>query len=199
MALGRRKQSRQEDFWIPVTELPRSEGHVFYHQLNRLLREAGFDQHVESLCRAYYHDTMGRPGIPPGVYFRMLLVGYFEGLSSQRGIAWRCADSLSLRSFLGVALTDKTPEHSSMTRIRKRLPEEVFEQVFTFVLQVAVEYGLLKGKTIAVDSTTLEANAAMKSLVRRETGEDWKTYVRGLAAAEGIANPTDEELRRFDK
>jgi hypothetical protein len=129
----------------------------------------------------------------------MLFVGYFEGLSSQRGIAWRCADSLSLRSFLGLGLVEKTPEHSSMTRIRKRLPEEVFEQVFTFVLKVAVEHGLLRGKTIAVDATTLEANAAMKSLVRRDTGEDWKAYVRGLAAAEGMEDPTDEELRRFDK
>ena len=129
----------------------------------------------------------------------MLFVGDFEGLSSQRGIAWRCADSLSLRSFLRIALTEPTPEHCSMARIRKRLPEDVCEKVCTFVLQVARRYGLLKGKTIAVDSTTREANAAMKSLVRGDTGEDWKTYVRGLMAAEGIENATDEELRRFDR
>jgi transposase len=195
----KRREPDQRGMWVATHELPRSPGHVFYEKLNEVLDKGGFDRFVEELCEPYYADAEGRPSIQPGVYFRMLFVGYFEGLSSQRGIAWRCADSLSLRSFLGVALTDKTPEHSSMTRIRKRLPEAVFEQVFTFVLRVAVEYGLLKGKTIAVDSTTLEANAAMKSLVRRDTGEDWKTYVRGLAAAEGIEDPTDEELRRFDK
>src|SRR5882724_8996605 len=195
----RRREPEQSGMWVATHELPRSPGHVFYEKLNEVLAKGGFDAFVEELCAPYYTDGEGRPSIQPGVYFRMLFVGYFEGLSSQRGIAWRCADSLSLRAFLGVALTGPTPEHSSLTRIRKRLPEEVFEQVFTFVLKVAVEYGLLKGKTIAVDATTLEANAAMKSLVRRDTGEDWKTYVRGLAAAEGLENPTDEELRRFDK
>jgi transposase len=203
MALGRRKQSRQEDFWIPVNELPRSEGHVFYHQLNRLLREAGFDQHVESLCRAYYHDTMGRPGIPPGVYFRMLLVGYFEGLSSQRGIAWRCADSLSLREFLGVPLSEDTPDHSSLTRTRDRLPLAIHAAVFQFVLRVADERGLLKGKTVGVDATTLEANAAMKSIVRRDTGEDWQEYVGRLMAEAGQIEegqkPSAEEIARFDR
>jgi transposase len=203
MALGRRKQSRQEDFWIPVNELPRSEGHVFYHQLNRLLREEGFDQHVESLCRAYYHDTMGRPGIPPGVYFRMLLVGYFEGLSSQRGIAWRCADSLSLREFLGVPLSEDTPDHSSLTRTRDRLPLAIHAAVFQFVLRVADERGLLKGKTVGVDATTLEANAAMKSIVRRDTGEDWQEYVGRLMAEAGQIEegqkPSAEEIARFDR
>jgi len=195
----KRREPEQRGMWVATHELPRSAGHVFYEKLNAVLDKGGFDRFVEELCAPYYADGEGRPSIQPGVYFRMLFVGYFEGLSSQRGIAWRCADSLSLRSFLGVALTEQTPEHSSMTRIRQRLPEAVFEQVFTFVLQVARQYGLLKGKTIAVDSTTLEANAAMKSLVRRDTGEDWKTYVRGLMAAEGIEDPTEEELRRFDK
>ena len=195
----KRREPEQSGMWVATHERPRSPGHVFYEKLNEVLERGGFDRFVEELCEPYYADGEGRPSIQPGVYFRMLFVGYFEGLSSQRGIAWRCADSLSLRWFLGVALTDQTPEHSSMTRIRKRLPEDVFEKVFTFVLRVAVEYGLLKGKTIAVDATTLEANAAMKSLVRRDTGEDWRAYVRGLAAAEGIENPTDEELRRFDK
>jgi transposase len=195
----KRREAEQGGMWVATQELPRSPGHVFYEKLDEVLERGGFDRFVEELCEPYYADGEGRPSIRPGVYFRMLFVGYFEGLSSQRGIAWRCADSLSLRTFLGVAVTDKTPEHSSMTRIRKRLPEEVFERVFTFVLKVAVEYGLLKGKTIAVDSTTLEANAAMKSLVRRDTGADWKTYVRGLMAAEGIEEPSDEELRRFDK
>jgi transposase len=195
----KRREPEQNGMWVATRELPRSPGHVFYEKLNEVLAKGGFDQFVEGLCEPYYADGEGRPSIQPGVYFRMLFVGYFEGLSSQRGIAWRCADSLSLRAFLGVAVTAGTPEHSSMTRIRKRLPEDIFEKVFTFVLRVAVEYGLLNGKTIAVDATTLEANAAMKSLVRRDTGEDWKAYVRGLAAAEGLANPTDEELRRFDK
>lgn len=195
----KRREPEQHGMWVGTHELPRSAGHVFYEKLNAVLDQGGFDRFVEELCAPYYAVGEGRPSIAPGVYFRMLFVGYFEGLSSQRGIAWRCADSLSLRSFLGLALTAPTPEHSSMTRIRKRLPEEVFERVFTFVLQVAREYGLLKGKTIAVDSTTLEANAAMKSLVRRDTGEDWRTYVRALMAAEGIEHPTDEELRRFDK
>jgi transposase len=195
----KRRESEQSGMWVATHELPRSPGHVFYEKLNEVLEKGRFDRFVEELCEPHYADGQGRPSIQPGVYFRMLFVGYFEGLSSQRGIAWRCADSLSLRSFLGVAVTARTPEHSSMTRIRKRLPEGVFEKVFGFVLEIAVEYGLLKGKTIAVDSTTLEANAAMKSLVRRDTGEDWKEYVRGLAAAEGIENPSDEELRRFDK
>jgi len=195
----KRREPEQSGMWVATHELPRSPGHVFYQKLNQVLERGGFDRYVEELCEPYYADGKGRPSITPGVYFRMLFVGYFEGLSAQRGIAWRCADSLSLRSFLGVPLTEDTPEHSSMTKIRKRLPEEVFEKVFAFVLKVAVEYGLLKGKTIAVDATTLEANAAMKSLVRRDTGDDWKAYVRKLAAAEGIENPSDEELRNFDK
>ena len=203
MALGRRKQQRQEDFWIPVNELPRSEGHVFYRQLNQLLREAGFDQHVESLCESYFHDTLGRPGIPPGIYFRMLLVGYFEGISSQRGIAWRCADSLSLREFLGVPLSENTPDHSSLTRTRDRLPLAVHTAVFQFVLRVADEQGLLKGKTVGVDATTLEANAAMKSIVRRDTGEDWQEYVGRLMVEAGQIEegqePTVEEIARFDR
>ena len=203
MALGRRKQERQEDFWIPVNELPRSEGHVFYRRLNQLLREAGFDQHVESLCQAYYHACVGRPGIPPGVYFRMLLVGYFEGLSSQRGIAWRCADSLSLREFLGVPLLQDTPDHSSLTRTRDRLPDAVHAAVFQFVLRVADEKGLLKGKTVGVDATTLEADAAMKSIVRRDTGEDWQEYVRRLMQEAGQIEPGEEpsaeEIARFDR
>jgi transposase len=195
----KRREPEQSGMWVATHDLPRSPGHVFYEKLNEVLEKGGFDRFVEDLCEPYYAAGEGRPSIRPGVYFRMLFVGYFEGLSSQRGIAWRCADSLSLRSFLGLGLTAATPEHSSLTRIRKRLPEGVFEQVFAFVLKVAVQYGLLRGKTIAVDATTLEANAAMKSLVRRDTGADWKTYVRGLAAAEGLENPTDEELRRFDK
>jgi transposase len=203
MALGRRKNDRPQDFWVATGNLPRSEGHVFYRKLNELLAEAGFDSFVESICEEHYHDRMGRPGIPPGTYFRMLLVGYFEGIGSQRGIAWRCADSLSLREFLGVPLTEDTPDHSSLTRVRDRLPFSVHTAVFQFVLEVADEKGLLKGKTVAVDATTLEANAAMKSIVRRDTGEDWQEYVRRLMLEAGeIAEgdePSAEEIARFDR
>ncbi len=203
MALGRRAEERQQEMWVASAELPKSVGHVFYRKLNELLAEARFDRFVEDLCEAYYHGTMGRPGIPPGVYFRMLLVGYFEGIGSQRGIAWRCADSLSLRTFLGVSLSEDTPDHSSLTRVRDRLPLEVHVEVFRFVLQVASERGLLKGKTVAVDATTLEANAAMKSIVRRDTGEDWNEYLKRLMQEEGLIeeddDPSDEELRRFDR
>ena len=195
----RRREGQQSGMWVATRELPRTPGHVFYEKLNQVLEASGFDRFVEEVCAPYYAEGEGRPSIEPGVYFRMVFVGYFEELSSQRGIAWRCADSLSLRAFLGIELTGRTPEHSSMTRIRKRLPEEVFEKVFGFVLEVAEAHGLLRGKTIAVDATTLEANAAMKSLVRRDTGEDWKAYVRKLAEAEGIEDPDEEELRRFDK
>ncbi len=201
--MGRRKIERQQELWIASDELPRSEGHVFYRKLNKLLREALFDPFVETLCEEHYHDRMGRPGIPPGTYFRMLLVGYFEGIGSQRGIAWRCADSLSLREFLGVPLSEETPDHSSLTRVRDRLPLETHTAVFQFVLQVADEKGLLQGKTVAVDATTLEANAAMKSIVRRDTGEDWQEYVKRLmleaGAIEEDDEPSVEEIARFDR
>jgi transposase len=203
MALGRRKKERQQDFWIASEELPRSNGHVFYTKLNELLAEAGFDSFLESLCEEYYHNRMGRPGIPPGTYFRMLLIGYFEGIGSQRGIAWRCADSLSLREFLGIPLSEDTPDHSSLTRVRDRLPLSVHAEVFRFVLKVADEKGLLKGKTVAVDGTTLEGNAAMKSIVRRDTGEDWQQYVKRLMLEAGEIEegdePSAEEIARFDR
>jgi len=203
MALGRHKKERQQEMWVDTAALPRSEGHVFYGKLNQLLAAAGFDEFVESLCEEHYHHTMGGPGIPPGRYFRMLLVGYFEGIGSQRGIAWRCADSLSLRAFLDVPLSEDTPDHSSLTRVRDRLPLEVHAAVFQFVLQLAEEKGLLKGKTVAVDATTLEANAAMKSIVRHDTGEDWQEYIKGLMLDAGEIEegdePTAEEIARFDR
>lgn len=198
MALGKRKQEQQEA-WVATTDLPRSPGHPFYRRLNQLLAEAGFDAWLESLCGPYYADQKGRPSVPPGTYFRMILIGYFEGIASQRGIAWRASDSLSLREFLGCEPTEETPDHSSLTRIHQRLPQEVHEAMFTFVLALAAEKKLLAGTTVAVDSTMLEANAAMKSIERKDTGEDWKEYLRRLAAEAGIDNPTDEDLRRFDK
>ncbi len=199
MALGRRKRARQTELWIASGDLPRSGGHPFYEKLNGLLAEADFDDYVEQLCRPYYANDLGRPGIPPGVYFRMLFIGYFEGLDSQRGIAWRCADSLALKRFLGYGLTDATPEHSSLTNTRKRLPPAVHEQVFAFVLSIANAKKLLKGKTTGVDATLLEANAAMKSIVRKETGEDYKAYLRRLAQEAGIDDPSDDDLKKFDK
>src|SRR5262249_8097323 len=158
MALGRRKAERQGELWVATPALPVSPGHAFYVKLNQLLAEAGFDEWVEDLCEPYYAKS-GRPGIPPGVYFRMLLVGYFEGIGSQRGIAWRCSDSLSLRKFLGLGLTDDPPVHASLSVIRERLPIQVHYAVFQWVLKLAHEKKLLDGKTLGVDSTTLEANA----------------------------------------
>lgn len=205
MAMGRRRPERQEPLFVTGDNVPRSQGHPFYKALNRLLAEANFDRWVEDRCLPFYDqdESRGQRSIPPGVYFRMLLVGYFEGIDSQRGIAWRCADSLSLREFLGIPLDKSTPDHSTLSVTRRRLPSEIFDEVFQFVLKIAADRKLLSGKTVGVDSTTLEANAAMKSIVRRETGEDWQEYVTRLMRAEGVIaeddDPTDEEVRRFDK
>lgn len=198
MALGKRKREEQE-LWVATSDLPTSPGHPFYQKLNQLLAESEFDRYVEERSAAYYAGAVGRPGIPPGVYFRMLLVGYFEGLSSQRAIAWRCSDSRSLQSFLGIPVTESTPEHSSLTVIRQRLPLSLHEEVFSKVLGMAQEKKLLKGKTVGVDSTLIEAEAAMKSIVRRENGDDWKAYLTHLASEAGMENPTEEELRKFDR
>jgi transposase len=204
MAMGKRKR-RQESLFIATTGLARSAAHPFYKKLNQLLDEAGFDRWIESRCRQYYeqHEKRGKPSIPPGVYFRMLLVGYFEGIDSQRGVAWRCADSLALRQFLGIPLDQGMPDHSTMSLARQRLPEEVFDEVFQFVLGLAQAKKLLSGKTVGVDSTLLEANAAMKSIVRRDTGEDWKEYVIRLMRDEGAVaqdeEPSDNDIRHFDK
>ncbi len=198
MALGHRG-GVEEGLWVPTTELPRSPGHPFYERVNRVLAEAGFDRFVEELCRPHYAAVQGRPSIPPGTYFRMLMVGYFEGIDSQRGIAWRCSDSLALREFLGLGMAERAPDHSSLTVIRQRLPLELHEEVFAFVLRILVERGLYDGKTLAVDATMLEANAAMKSIVRRDSGEGWKQYIKRLAQEAGIENPTEEDARRLDR
>ena len=205
MAMGKRRRETQESLFIAKDRLPRAAGHPFYERLNQLLAEADFDAWIEGRCREHYaaDGSSGRPSIPPGVYFRMLLVGYFEGIDSQRGIAWRCADSLGLRGFLGLSLEESSPDHSTLTNTRKRLPAEVFEEVFQFVLSIAAVKGLLAGKAVGVDSTTLEANAAMKSIVRKDTGEGWRAYVVRLMREEGLIEadrePTDEEVRRYDK
>src|SRR5580692_76568 len=204
MAMGKRK-ARQESLFITTDQLTPSTGHPFYQKLNLLLDEARFDRWIEKRCARYYVRTekRGQPSLPPGVYFRMLLVGYFEGLDSQRGIAWRCSDSLSLRMFLGIPLGEGTPDHSTLTNTRKRLPEEVFEEVFRFVLGIAAAKKLIVGKTVGVDSTTLEANAAMKSIVRRDSGEDWKEYVIRLMREEGVIGadekPSTDEVLRYDR
>jgi len=197
MSLGTHKP-RQDELFVATAHLAKGPGHPFYTKLNEVLAEAGFDEFIEKLCAPYYKEG-GRPSIPPGVYFRMLFIGYFEGLDSQRGIAWRCADSLGLRAFLGIAITEATPVHVSMTMIRQRLPESIFDKVFVFVLSLLEQGGLLRGKAVAIDATTLEANAAMKSIVRKDSGEDWKQYLQGLAKVEGIQNPTEEDLRRLDR
>jgi len=204
MTMGKRDTEQQQDLFITHDQLPRSPGHVFYRKLNQLLAAGGFDRWIEALCEPYYCQGKGRPSVPPGQYFRMLLVGYFEGINSQRGIAWRCSDSLSLREFLGIPLGEDSPDHSSLSYIRQRLPHSVHEAVFVWVLALAHEKKLLKGKTVGVDSTTLEAAAAMKSIVRQDTGEDWKEYLTRLMKEAGLIEdddepPSDEALRKFDK
>ena len=199
MAMGKRNSERQVELWVATTAVAEPPGHPFYRRLNGLLAQNGFDPFVEGLCQKFYHEELGRPGIPPGVYFRLLLIGYFEGIDSERGIAWRCADSLTLRQFLGYDLTEATPDHSSLTRIRQRMDLETHEAVFTWVLQALARGGLLKGKTLGIDATTLEANAAMRSIVRRDTKESYTSFLTGLAAASGIATPTREDLAKIDK
>ena len=202
MALRKKQTEVQQELWVATADIAKAPRHVFYDRLNALLAEARFDTFVEQLVEPFYADG-GRPGIAPGVYFRMLFIGYFEGIDSQRGIAWRCEDSLSLRKFLGLRLDEATPDHSSLTRIRDRYPIEVVHQVFAFVLQMAAEEKLVSNAAVGVDATLLEANAAMKSIVRRDTDEDWKAYIKRLMLEEGEIteddDPTDDELRRFDK
>jgi transposase len=198
MSMSRKHTAQQSALWIAATEVAASPGHPFYQRLNRILKDAGFDAFVEALCAPFY-KAGGRPSIAPGVYFRMLLIGYLEGLDSERGIAWRCADSLGLREFLGYALTQATPDHSSLSIIRRRLDLEAHSEVFCWVLRVLAEAGLLKGKTIGVDATTLEANAALRSIVRRDTGESYQEFLMRLAKASGIETPQREDLAKLDR
>ncbi len=200
MAMGTRKQQeQQEEFWIATVKLPRSAGHPFYERLNELLEEAGFDGFVEERCRRFYAPKMGRPSLAPGVYFRLLLIGYFEGLEGERGIAWRAADSLGLRRFLRIGLEEMTPDHSTISRTRRLIDVETHREVFTWVLGVIAEKGLLKGKTLGIDATTLEANAALRSIVRRDSGESYPEFLTKLAKESGIETPTREDLARLDR
>jgi transposase len=200
MALGKRR-AKQTPLWVGSTELPKAPGHRFYVKLNELLAEAGFDVFAEKACATYYEDagSAGRPSVPPGTYFRMLLVGYFEGIESERGIAWRCSDSLSLRDFIGLLPSERVPDHSTLSKTRKRLGSEVFEGLFQFVLRVVERKGLLRGRVLGIDSTFLRADASMKSIVRRDTGEEYAEYLKRLAQAEGIEEPTAEDARRLDR
>ena len=199
MAMGRRKRERQAEFWVATQSLPRSPGHPFYEQLNQVLDAAGFDRFCERVCRKFYAERMGRPSIPPGVYFRMLMIGYFEKLDSERQIAWRCADSLSLRSFLGLKPEDSSPDDSSINRARLRIDLETHQAVFDWMLKRLAEHELLKGKTLGVDGSTMEANAAMRSIVRREGGQSYRAFLEELAKASGIETPTAEDLARLDR
>jgi len=199
MAMGRRAAERQEALWVPAEEIVKGPGSPFYTRLNSILRDAGFDRWVEDRCEPFYADGQGRPGIPPGVYFRMLMIGYFEGIDSERRIAWRCADSLSLRAFLGYDLTEGTPDHSSLSVIRSRIDLETHQEVFGWILQRLAESKLLKGKTIGVDATTLEANAALRSIVHRDSGETYREFLERLAKESGIETPTRDDLARLDR
>ena len=196
--MGKRK-SEQAPLWIPTTELPVSPGHPFYVRLNEILDTAGFDRFVEEQCRPFYAPVMGRPSLAPGRYFRLLLVGYFEGLDSERGIAWRAADSMAVRHFLGLGLDEAAPDHSTISRTRRLIALEAHRAVFTWVLQCLSTAGLVKGKTIGIDATTLEANAALRSIVRRDSGESYEGFLTTLAKASGIGTPTRADLARIDR
>jgi len=198
MAMGKRKKV-QEGLWVSTSDLPRSPGHPFYSRLNGMLESAGFDRFVESRCRAFYAAVLGRPSLAPGRYFRLLLLGYFEGLDSERGIAWRAADSLAIRSFLGLGLDERAPDHSTISRTRRLIDVQTHREVFGWIQERLAKAGLLSGKTIGVDATTLEANAAMRSIVHRNTGETYQEFLTRLAKASGIRTPSRQALARLDR
>ena len=197
--MGRRRVERQQSRWIATAALPRSKGDPFYERLNGLLAEAGFDEYVERVCAGFYAPVRGRPGLAPGHYFRLLLVGYLEGCDSERQIAWRLADSLSLRRFLGLSLADRCPDHSTLSKTRRRISSEAHGEVFGWVLKRLGEAGLLPGRTAEGDGTMPQANASMRRIVRRDTGEGYREYLRRLAQESGTRTPSREDLQRFDR
>ncbi len=200
MGMGRKKdREKQEDLWVAFSEIVSTPGHVFYERLNAVLNAEKFDQRIEFICRKYYKSSSGRPSITPGTYFRMLLLGYFEGIDSERGIAWRAADSLSYRKFLGYDLSEPTPDHSTVSRTRRLYSVQTHRAVMKWVLKILRKHGLADAQSVCIDATSLEANAAMKSLVRRDTGQTYDDYLRQLAQAEGLENPTQEQLARLDR
>ena len=196
MAMGR-ERDRQGDLMVTWEEMPHSPGHVFYDRLQEVLIAAGFDVFVETACQAYYAPKMGAPSVPPGRYFRMHMVGYFEGIASERGIAWRCSDSMSLRDFLRLENREKVPDHSWLSKTRGRLPHEVHETVFSWVLKLLAERGLVKGKQIGVDASTMEANAALRTIVRREDGRTYREMLTQMAKESGIETPSADDLVRI--
>lgn len=198
MAMGKLKRS-QKGLWVATSDLPRSPGHPFYTRLNGTLESEGFDAFVEERCRGFYAALLGRPSLAPGRYFRLMLVGYFEGLDSERGMAWRAADSLAVRSFLGLGLEEQAPDHSTISRTRRLIDVETHREVFGWIQERLAQAGLLKGKTIAIDATTLEANAAMRSIVRRDTGETYQEFLQRLATTSGIRTPSRQALARLDR
>jgi transposase len=199
MAMGkRRRHAKQAAMWVATEDLPRSAAHPFYARLNQILDQRDFDGFAEGLCARFYADE-GRPGLPPGCYFRLLLIGYFEGLDAERAIAWRAADSLAVREFLGLVLPEAPPDHSTISRTRRLIDLETHEAVFTWMLQRLADAGLVKGKTVGIDATTLEANAALRSIVRRDTGESYQDFLTKLAQASGIKTPTRADLARIDR
>ena len=198
MAMGTREHE-QSGLWVATSDLPRSPSHPFYDRLNALLDAHDFDRFVERLCAGFYAPVMGRPSLPPGRYFRLLLVGYFEGLDAERAIAWRATDSLAVRTFLRLPLDEPAPDHSTLSRTRRLIDVDTHRAVFTWIQARLVEAGLFKGKTIAIDATTLEANAAMRSIVRRDTGDSYQQFLIGLAKASGIETPTRDDLARLDR
>src|SRR5665213_538726 len=200
MAMGRRKRRvRQEGLWTPTAALPMGASHPFYQRLNQILDEKKFDEYVEAICEDFYAGEVGRPGLAPGIYFRLLMVGYFEGIDSERGIAWRASDSLSIRSFVRIALDESVPDHSTISRTRRLMDVETHQAVFQWVLAMLAEKKLLKGTTIGIDATTLEANAALRSIVRRDTGEKYEEFLTRLAKESGIQTPTREQLAKLDR
>ena len=200
MAMGtRRRRRRQERLWVGHQELAQGPAHPFYDRVNELLEAEQFDEFAEKECAKFYAENNGRPSLTPGIYFRLLLVGYFEGIDSEREIAWRTADSLGLRKFLGMGLDEQTPDHSTISRTRRLIDVETHQQVFLWILERLRDRGLVKGKTVGIDATTLEANAAMRSIVRRDTGESYEDFLKGLPRESGIETPTREELGRLDR
>jgi transposase len=198
MAMGKRK-AKQQGMWVSTNEIPKAASHPFYAKVNEVLERHQVDRRLEHVCRRFYKPTFGRPSISPGVYFRLLLIGFFEGIDSERGIAWRVADSWSLREFLGFSVTEQTPDHSTISRTRRLLPVETHKAVFRWFVRVLGEEGLIEGQTIAIDATTLEANAAMRSIRRRDDGRRYEEYLKDLAQAEGMENPSREQLARRDR
>jgi transposase len=199
MALGKRKPVQQPLF-VSTADL-NVRCHPFYEVVNKVLDAHHFDLFVEDRCGRFYDDGSrgGRPGLAPGIYFRCLMVGYFEGIDSERGIDWRCNDSHSLKLFLGVAIDQPAPDHSTISRTRRLIDLETHQEVFQEVLKVLANHDLIDGKTVGVDGTTLEANAAMRSIVRRDTNEGYQQFLTRLAKESGIATPTREDLVKLDK